>query len=1119
MMKTSFGKGKTFRALAVSTLAFFALALVASAATTISANIVTDGNLTVNGNSIVGDAALDTVTVNGVLQGASPLVFEGLTANDFEMTFAVPDVTADATITFPSATSTLATLAGTETFTNKTLTAPTINTGVLSGGTIDNMVIGGTTAVAGTFTALTTTGDNTLGNAVTDDLTITAAILGASPLVLDGLTDDTFEATIALGADPTADITITLPSVTSTLATLGGTETLTGKTLSAPTINTMAAEGGTINNAVIGGSTAAAGTFTTLSVTANGTLGDSASLDSQTMNGDVTINFGDNELNQLDIQQGTDNYININTTNAAENISFGNAATNPTYSFLGTSAVTIAGSADGTNALVLTLGDIEVTNGDLDVVAGDFNVTLDAADEVDLTKTAAAAATEEGLDITFTSGAGDGLDVYSALRVAATSANHAASSDKVYGLNIANLASADAEGDEVALFVGTGWDNIIDSSGFDVVNTTGATTITGSVEGTAALTLTAGDIVLTSGDLVMTGEQMEIPDNSATAFTLEDSGTGLDYLAIVTTDGAETMVLGHSTVDSITLTADGTADGTDLVLPPQGVNGSEMLNNTVTETQLAATITFADADLVDFGSNVTSATEGLLLPKHATNCTTATAEGQVCWQADTNVLYIGDGAAATQAIGNTAAANTWTDNQIYTFLGNEDIAITSDLGAAVNILSITATPNAADFAVQGIKIDLAASANAFGLDAAIEIDNSDDSVAIPDGVLFTSAGGAITDAIDATATQIVNALNVGTNVIAITTGTIGSNAATLIDFLDFDVDADGLLVFASDGAGDQISMTSPAADWQALVIDAATADSTNATGLIQLTMDTVTASANALSVDFQVGDAAASSTYIADELIVTIDADAVQTPTVYGKYVSLTVNEDTAVTYGLAVEQQDAGTQLVTAGLLIDNLDTAQAMTDGILLRAAAGAMTDAIDASDAEILNALNVGANTITGGAAVIDFTGFDVAATTGATVIAGSAEGTAALTLTAGDAVLTDGDMSVAGGNIIKSAQVGVTAFATGGQASAVQITADLVEVAVTATAGDSVKLPAAAAGLSAIVTNHGVASMDLFPATGDAINEGAANAQKAVAVNATVLCYAYDATNWECLTLAR
>ncbi|MCP4128482.1 MAG: hypothetical protein GY753_15680, partial [Gammaproteobacteria bacterium] len=46
----------------------------------------------------------------------------------------------------------------------------------------------------------------------------------------------------------------------------------------------------------------------------------------------------------LDIQEGTNNYININTTDASENISFGNATTNPSYNFLGSGALSVAGA-------------------------------------------------------------------------------------------------------------------------------------------------------------------------------------------------------------------------------------------------------------------------------------------------------------------------------------------------------------------------------------------------------------------------------------------------------------------------------------------------------------------------------------------------------------------------------------------------------------------------------------------------------------------------------------------------------------------------------------------------------------------------------------------------------
>ncbi len=76
-----------------------------------------------------------------------------------------------------------------------------------------------------------------------------------------------------------------------------------------------------------------------------------------------------------------------------------------------------------------------------------------------------------------------------------------------------------------------------------------------------------------------------------------------------------------------------------------------------------------------------------------------------------------------------------------------------------------------------------------------------------------------------------------------------------------------------------------------------------------------------------------------------------------------------------------AGTQAV--GLEID-AEVAQLITDGILFSTTAGTITDAIDASDASITNAINVGGNVIIGALASIDFTEFDVSGTTGAIII---------------------------------------------------------------------------------------------------------------------------------------
>jgi len=71
-----------------------------------------------------------------------------------------------------------------------------------------------------------------------------------------------------------------------------------------------------------------------------------------------------------------------------------------------------------------------------------------------------------------------------------------------------------------------------------------------------------------------------------------------------------------------------------------------------------ASIALADTDLLNMSAvSVSTTTEGLILPQHATDCSTAgTAEGQVCWEADANTLYIGNGATVT-AIGSGSDTN------------------------------------------------------------------------------------------------------------------------------------------------------------------------------------------------------------------------------------------------------------------------------------------------------------------------------------------------------------------------------------------------------------------------------------------------------------------------------
>ena len=106
----------------------------------IAGNAAVGGNLTVTGTSTfnggtitLGDAAGDTVTIGGTIQGN--LIFEGSTANAYELTLAPADVTADRTLTMPDASDTLVGRTTTDTLTNKTITSATLNTPTITGAT------------------------------------------------------------------------------------------------------------------------------------------------------------------------------------------------------------------------------------------------------------------------------------------------------------------------------------------------------------------------------------------------------------------------------------------------------------------------------------------------------------------------------------------------------------------------------------------------------------------------------------------------------------------------------------------------------------------------------------------------------------------------------------------------------------------------------------------------------------------------------------------------------------------------------------------------------------------------------------------------------------------------
>ena len=224
------------------------------------------GNVTGNVDGIVGGSTpaagtFSTVTING----ATPIVLNGATPNDFETSIAVTDPTADRTITLPDATGTVCVSGGTGltlsaagdmsvdasqtqitavgTITGGTWNGTAIANAyvaddlTISGGTVNNTVIGGATPAAGTFTDVTAT-TLTVGGSSLSFTTVTVSpnlTLGNTIINATGLT-----ATLPLPTTAGELITIYSPSYSYILDSGGGGAT---PTISANTVTVCIATG------------------------------------------------------------------------------------------------------------------------------------------------------------------------------------------------------------------------------------------------------------------------------------------------------------------------------------------------------------------------------------------------------------------------------------------------------------------------------------------------------------------------------------------------------------------------------------------------------------------------------------------------------------------------------------------------------------------------------------------------------------------------------------------------------------------------------------------------------------------------------------------------------------
>ena len=233
--------------------------------------ITTGKKLIVDGDGTTGNGGITlengTIDLKNGGSNDSRIRFYCSSSNaHFQTLQAAPhSAAASNTLTLPSGGTELISNTGTQTMSNKTLTAPTLT--------------GTTTAAVANFS-----GTVSFAGGASAGMSVTQGAISLKNGGIQSRIDFYCESSNAHYARLQApahsafsgNVTVTLPAVTTVLIGADTTDTLTNKTMTSPDINTPDIDGGTIDGTVIGGSSAAAGTFTVINV-------DNVSVDTNTI--------------------------------------------------------------------------------------------------------------------------------------------------------------------------------------------------------------------------------------------------------------------------------------------------------------------------------------------------------------------------------------------------------------------------------------------------------------------------------------------------------------------------------------------------------------------------------------------------------------------------------------------------------------------------------------------------------------------------------------------------------------------------------------------------------------------------------------------------------------------
>ena len=258
---------------------------------------------TLAGTETLTNKTITSPVVSGLTLSDSSIIIEGSTANEFQTTLTVTNPTDDRIITFPDSTGTVALVEN-------------VNTSL--GSYVELADVGAISGVAG--------------------LDANKNVLTNLSVVFQGTTtDNNAYETFLTATDPTADITLSLPNSTDTLIGRATTDTLTNKTLTSPKINEDVAVTATATelNYVDGVTSAIQTQLNDKAPLASPALTGTATAVNLTISGDLTVN-------------GTTT--NINSTNLVvedKNIVLADVAT-PTDTTANGGGITLKGETDKT---------------------------------------------------------------------------------------------------------------------------------------------------------------------------------------------------------------------------------------------------------------------------------------------------------------------------------------------------------------------------------------------------------------------------------------------------------------------------------------------------------------------------------------------------------------------------------------------------------------------------------------------------------------------------------------------------------------------------------------------------------------------------------------------------